>query len=221
VLQDLPPGAKIALEPGCHLDRYELLCLLGQGGMGSVWLARMDAGHGFDKLVALKTLLPQFAADVRFRTMFLDEARIASWIVHGNVVQILELGEQGGWLYQAMEWVEGDSLRRLMVAAERRAKPIPPAVGLRIIADACAGVHAAHELRDRTTGELIEVVHRDISPQNILVCSNGTTKIADFGIAKAKGRCAPNTTSGGIKGKIRYMAPEQALGKTLDPRACI
>jgi serine/threonine protein kinase len=207
------------LGPGSRLDRYELLSLLGQGGMGAVWLARLMAHLEFKKVVAVKTLLPQFASDPRFRGMFLDEARITSRLDHGNVVQTLELGEFGGWLYQAMEWVDGDSLRTLMMAMDREQQRMPPAIGLRIIADACAGVHSAHELRDRGSGELLDVVHRDISPHNILVCTNGITKVADFGIAKAKGRCSPETTSGDVKGKIAYMAPEQALGEDIDRRA--
>jgi eukaryotic-like serine/threonine-protein kinase len=216
-----PTDSPMLLGPGSRLDRYELLSLLGQGGMGAVWLARLMAHLEFKKVVAVKTLLPQFAGDPRFRGMFLDEARITSRLDHGNVVQTLELGEFGGWLYQAMEWVDGDSLRTLMMAMERDDERMPAAISLRIIADACAGTHSAHELRDRSTGELLDVVHRDISPHNVLVCTNGITKVADFGIAKAKGRTSPETTSGDVKGKIAYMAPEQALGEPIDRRADI
>jgi eukaryotic-like serine/threonine-protein kinase len=212
-------GSPTHLEPGCRLARYQLLGVLGQGGMGSVWLARLWGTFGFEKLVAIKTLLPSHAADPRFRNMFLDEARIASGLVHGNVVHILDLGEADGWLYQAMEWVDGGSLRNLISAAKRSGERIPPSISLRIIADACAGAHAAHELRDRRSGESLEVVHRDISPANILVSFAGITKVGDFGIAKAKGRLTSETLSGDVKGKIGYMAPEQALGRGVDRRA--
>ena len=206
------------LEPGHRLDRYELLCPIAQGGMASVWLARQHGKHGFEKLVAVKTILPAFASDLRFQQMFLDEARIASGIEHANVAQILDLGEEGDVLYLAMEWVDGDSLSKLFRAAERNGSVLPVGIVCRIIADTCAGLHAAHELRDKA-GELLNVVHRDISPQNVLVSTKGHAKLIDFGIAKARDRVSENTNTGFLKGKILYMAPEQALGRPVDRRA--
>jgi serine/threonine-protein kinase len=213
------PAASV-LTPGYKLDRYELLCPLAQGGMASVWLARLQGKHGFEKLVAIKTILPHFAADARFRQMFLDEARIASRIEHANVAQILDLGEQHDVLYLVMEWIEGDALSKVCRAVEKDGQLIPLGIILRILADACAGLHAAHELCDMG-GHLLNVVHRDVSPQNILVNNKGIVKVIDFGVAKARDRHADETTSGILKGKIQYMAPEQAVGKTVDRRADI
>lgn len=213
-----PPDKPSPLAPGYRLDRYELLCPLAQGGMASVWVARQVGKHGFEKIVALKTILPQFANDFRFRRMFLDEAHIAAGIEHANVAQILDLGEQHDVLYLVMEWVDGDALSKLLRAVEKKNLAIPVPIVCRIVADACGGLHAAHELRSRD-GELLNVVHRDVSPQNILVNSKGVAKIIDFGIAKARDRIAEDTNAGVLKGKIQYMAPEQATGKPIDRRA--
>ena len=209
---------ELRLEPGHRLDRYELLCPIAQGGMASVWLARQHGKHGFEKLVAVKTILPLYANDLRFQQMFLDEARIASGIEHPNVAQILDLGEEGDVLYLAMEWVDGDSLSKLFRAAEKSGQQLPIGVVCRIVADTCAGLHAAHELRDKSN-ELLNVVHRDVSPQNILVSTKGQAKLIDFGIAKARDRVAGDTSTGLLKGKILYMPPEQAMGKPVDRRA--
>ena len=124
------------LAPGYKLDRYELLCPIAEGGMASVWVARQRGKHGFEKLVAIKTILPKFAADVRFQEMFLDEARIASRIEHANVAQILDLGEENEILYLAMEYVEGDALSKLNRACQRKGLRIPTG-----IAPARAGRH--------------------------------------------------------------------------------
>jgi eukaryotic-like serine/threonine-protein kinase len=207
------------LAPGYRLDRYELLCPLGIGGMASVWVARLLGKHGFEKLVAIKTILPRYARDPSFQEMFLDEARIAARIQHVNVAQILDLGDQHGVLFLAMEWVDGDALSKLAHAVEARGAAFPPGIAMRILVDVCAGLHAAHELRDRG-GVPLEIVHRDISPHNILVGVQGTAKVIDFGIAKARDRAAGDTRTGSFKGKVKYMAPEQAVSpKTTDRRA--
>src|SRR5260221_3964194 len=140
--------------------------------MATVWLARMRGKRGFEKLFAIKTIRSELSEDARFEEMFLDEARIASGIQHPNVAQILDLGEQDGTLYIVMEWVDGDSLSMLRRAAMKRGGPVPLGIALRIMADACAGLHAAHQLKDRD-GNLLGVVHRDGSPQNILVSTAG------------------------------------------------
>jgi len=186
--------------------------------MASVWLARQHGKHGFEKLVAVKTILPLYANDLRFQQMFLDEARIAAGIEHPNVAQILDLGEEHDVLYLAMEWIDGDSLSKLFRASEKARERLPVSIVCRIVADTCAGLHAAHELRDKQ-GDLLNVVHRDVSPQNILVSTKGQAKLIDFGIAKARDRVAGDTNTGLLKGKILYMAPEQALGKPVDRRA--
>jgi serine/threonine-protein kinase len=206
------------LGPGFKLDRYELLCPIAEGGMASVWVARQRGKHGFEKLVAIKTILPRFATDPRFQRMFLDEARIASRIEHVNVAQIFDLGEESEILYLAMEYVEGDALSKLHRACMRKGLTLPTQVILRILADACSGLHEAHELRD-PQGRPLEIVHRDVSPQNILVSTRGMAKVIDFGIAKARSRVGSDTNSGVLKGKVQYMSPEQALSQTVDRRA--
>jgi serine/threonine protein kinase len=208
------------LAPGYKLDRYELLCPIAEGGMASVWVARQRGKHGFEKLVAIKTILPKFASDVRFQEMFLDEARIASRIEHANVAQIFDLGEENEILYLAMEYVEGDALSKLNRACQRKGMKIPTGVLLRVLSDTCAGLHEAHEMKD-PSGRALEIVHRDVSPHNILVSTKGTAKLIDFGIATARSRAGAETSSGVLKGKIQYMAPEQALGQRLDRRADI
>ncbi len=215
-----PPKPTSNLAPGYRLDRYELLCPIAQGGMAAVWVGRQHGKHGFEKLVAIKTILPEYASDLQFQKMFLDEAHIAAGIEHPNVAQILDLGEEHDVLYIAMEYVDGDAISKLHRAAERVNVRIPHGVLLRAMADACAGLHAAHELRDKE-GNLLSVVHRDVSPQNILVSHKGSAKVIDFGIAKARDRMGGETASGMLKGKIQYMAPEQALGKPVDRRADI
>jgi len=183
-----------------------------------VWVARQRGKHGFEKLVAIKTILPKFAADIRFQEMFLDEARIAARIEHLNVAQILDLGEEHEILYLVMEYVDGDAVSKLNRACQKKGIKIPTGVVLRILADTCAGLHEAHELRD-PNGRLLEIVHRDVSPHNVLVSTKGVAKLIDFGIAKARSRVGNDTNSGVLKGKIQYMAPEQALGRPVDRRA--
>ncbi len=205
------------LVPGYYLDRYELLCPIAEGGMASVWVARLQGKHGFEKLFAIKTILPQHASDARFQQMFLDEARLASRIEHTNVAQILDLGEQHDILYIVMEWVDGESLSRLYRTVKKKNLAMPQNVLLRIIADACGGLHAAHELTG-ADGKTLNVVHRDVTPQNILVSALGVARLIDFGIAKARDRLGEDTNAGMLKGKIHYMAPEQATGGDVDRR---
>lgn len=208
------------LPPAVRLGRYELLYSLGSGGMGSVWMARARAARGFEKFFVIKTLLAEHADNSDFREMFFDEARIASSIDHANVAHIFDLGDENGTPYLVMEVVDGESLQRIFRTLKKRNDLIPPEISLRILADVCAGLHAAHELRD-ATGQSRDVVHRDISPQNILVSMGGVTKVIDFGIAKARDRASAPTTTGALKGKLRYMSPEQASGKLVDRRCDI
>jgi serine/threonine-protein kinase len=217
----LIPARPSPLAPGFKLDRYELLCPIAEGGMASVWIARHTGKHGFEKFVAIKTVLPKFAADARFQQMFQDEARIASRIEHPNVAQILDVGEQHEITYLVMEYVDGESLSTVHRTLVKKGGLVPPGVVLRVMADACGGLHSAHELREADDGPLLGVVHRDVSPQNVLVSAKGVAKLIDFGIAKARDRIAGDTNAGQVKGKIRYMAPEQAVGGSVDRRADI
>ena len=208
------------IKPGDTLGRYELLMPVAHGGMAAVWAARMVGSRGFQKLVAVKTMLPALSEDPEFETMFLDEARLASRIHHPHVVEIVDLGDEHGWLYIVMEWVDGETIFTLNKRAKDRGG-IPLPLLLRIVSNACAGLHAAHELRDDRTGQLLELVHRDISPQNIMVSSNGIVKIVDFGVAKAHGRMHTTLAKGVLKGKVPYGSPEQLSGEKLDRRSDI
>jgi serine/threonine-protein kinase len=207
------------LRAGYRLDRYELLCPIASGGMATVWLARLRGKRGFEKLFAIKTIRTDLVDDARFQEMFLDEARIACGIQHPNVAQILDLGEQDDVLFIVMEWVDGDSLARVRKLLGRRDTTLPIGIVLRVLSEACGGLHAAHELRD-DRGEPLEIVHRDVSPHNILLATSGAVKVIDFGIAKAQNRQQGQTRTGIVKGKIQYMAPEQVKkGCTVDRRA--
>ena len=214
-----PPDLRL-LDRGDQLGRYELICPLAEGGTAAVWLANQRGCHGFNKRVALKTILPTHSAETSFRTFFMEEARIASRIDHENVAQVLDLGEDFGVLYLVVEWVDGESLRMLESAAAKNCVRVPENILLRVLADTCAGLHAVHELCD-DRGNSLNVVHRDISPQNILVSAHGATKIIDFGIAKTRNRLSSETAPGTVRGKLQYMAPEQALGLPVDRRADI
>ncbi|GAC1542562.1 MAG: hypothetical protein NVS3B10_06950 [Polyangiales bacterium] len=211
------PSDHGSLQPGTRLGRYELLVPIARGGMARVWAARLHGQRGFQKLVAIKTILPHLAEEAEFERMFLDEARIASGVHHPNVCEIYELGEEKRTLYLVMEWVNGDSLARVL-RATGKTEAVDPRVVARVVADACAGLHAAHELTDED-GRSLGVVHRDLSPHNILLTADGTTKVADFGVAKALGQLHEATSAGQLKGKIAYMAPEQVTGAAIDRRS--
>ena len=204
--------------PGDRLDRYELVCPIAQGGMAVVWAARLIGKHGFEKVVAIKMIRPEYASDLAFQRMFLDEARIAAVIEHPNIVHISELGEANGALYLVMEYVDGDALSKLLRVCSESDRTFPVNIACRIVADCLAGLEVAHELRDEN-GDPLGVVHRDVSPQNVLVSVAGVSKVIDFGIAKSKDRLAGETTTGTVKGKFSYMSPEQASGKQVDLRA--
>jgi len=197
---------------------FDLIAPIGTGGMARVWAARV---RGTTDIVAVKMLLPELAENVEFRKMFFDEARIASRVRHANVCSTFEMGEQEGTLYLAMEWLDGPSLMKVLRpgredVTECERIPIRPRIAARIVADACAGLHAAHELVGED-GRPLAVVHRDVSPHNLLMTSGGEVKITDFGVAKALGK-SHMTIAGQLKGKLAYMAPEQLVGGTIDRR---
>ena len=206
------------LGAGYRLGRYELLLPIAQGGMAVVWAARMKGSRGFSKIVAVKTMLPGLSGDPHFQQLFLAEAELASRIKHPNVCEILDLGEQKHVLYIVMEWVDGESLATLLGTCKRDKRPIPYAIATKIGLEASRGLHAAHELRS-AAGEFVGLVHRDVSPQNILVTFDGIVKIVDFGVAKAVALSEHQSTkTGHVKGKIQYMAPEQAFCDAIDRR---
>jgi serine/threonine-protein kinase len=207
-----------ALDETRWLGRYELLAPVGRGGMAIVWAARLRGTRGFTRTVAVKTMLPALSADPRFERMFLAEAEIASRIRHPNVCQIIDLGEDRGVLYLVMEWVDGYPLSTLLDAAKDARYGIPYGVAAWALAKAARGLQAAHELVD-DLGKPLGIVHRDVSPQNILATPGGLVQVVDFGVAKAKARTENLTRSGYIKGKVAYLAPEQAEGTDIDGRA--
>ena len=206
------------LQPGSRLGDSELLVRIGRGGMATVWVAREHGrAPNEDRLVAIKAMLPELAEEPEFVRMFLDEVRLVRSIRHPNVVNVYDVGEHEGVMWMSMEWVEGESLHTVIAEAGKR-RAIPPEMAVRIIADAAAGLHAAHELRDEHAAPR-GVVHRDISPHNILIGTNGAVKLVDFGVAKAVGRVSEATRAGQLKGKFGYMSPEQARGKPIDRRS--
>jgi hypothetical protein len=197
--------------------KYLLVERLAQGGMAEVFRAVYQGGHGFEKQVAVKRILPVFDGAREFVAMFVDEARIASSLTHVNVVQVSDFGELDGTYYLAMELVDGVDLGRLREAAARRGVALPVPIIAYIVAEAARGLAYAHEKRG-PDGTPLGIVHRDVSPQNVLVSYAGEVKIADFGIAKAAGKLH-KTESGAVMGKIRYMSPEQINGEPLDGRS--
>jgi eukaryotic-like serine/threonine-protein kinase len=199
-----------------RLDRYQVLGHLATGGMAEILLARVGGPSGFERPVVLKRILPHLARETGFVTMFLDEARLVAQIRHHNVIQVQELVHAGGELFFVMEYLEGESVAGLMRRLELRGTTIDPVLGAHILAESCAGLHAAHELTD-LDGKQQEIVHRDISPQNLFVTYSGQIKVLDFGIAKAQGRDT-RTEAGQVKGKFAYMSPEQCRSEPLDRR---
>ena len=186
--------------------------------MGTIWQAEQADGRGSVTKVAIKAIRDDLAGDAAFRGMFLEEARISSRFSHPNVVRVLDTGEHEGTMYIVFEWVEGRPLEALCRDAAARGERVPLELALRVAVHVCAGLHALHELRDER-GELLFAVHRDISPGNVLVTREGSTKIIDFGLAKARDRAGAATRSGVVKGTPQYMAPEQAMGQPVDRRA--
>jgi eukaryotic-like serine/threonine-protein kinase len=202
-----------------RVGRYEILARIASGGMATVYLARERNTGGFERDVALKLVHPHLRDVPGFTRDLIEEAKLAAQVRHPHVVVIHDAGIADEGVYLAMEYVEGDTLMGLLRKADEAGAPIPTPIALRVLVDALEGLHAAHELRD-DRGELAGLVHRDFSPQNIIVGVDGTTRLSDFGVAKASTRLG-QTATGIIKGKIRYMSPEQARGRPLDRRCDI
>ncbi len=203
--------------PLFFVGRYAVYEEIAAGGMATVHLGRFLGDAGFQKTVAIKRLHPNLAKDPDFREMLVDEARLAARIVHPNAAATLDVVAEGGELVLVLEYIHGESFGRLLKSAVRRGDRVPPRIAAAILAGVLHGLHAAHEAADER-GAPLGIVHRDVSPQNILVGADGAARVIDFGVAKAAGK-VHQTREGQVKGKLAYMSPEQLRGEAIDRRA--
>src|SRR5215475_11319095 len=203
-------------------SRYTILRKIADGGTAEIFLAKQHGAQGFEKMVVLKRIFTTFYADPQFRHMLVDEAHVAMSLNHSNIVQVLDLGESEGRYFLALELVDGWTLDRVLRRAKTAGVPFPPALALYVTAEVCRALGYAHgKSRD---GKPLGIVHRDISPHNVLLSAEGEVKLTDFGIAKhqnKQNRPSKEDQSLGklIKGKIAFMSPEQASGADLDARS--
>jgi TonB family protein len=215
------PAAPAATEGSAvsdHYGQYEILERIASGGMAELYRARRSGVEGFQKIVAIKKILPHLADNEGFITMFADEAKLAAQLNHPNIVHIYDLGKiEGGGYFIAMEHVEGRDLRAILDSARELGTPLPVPLAVYIASKVASALDYAHRRRD-AEGRDLHIVHRDVSPQNILISYEGDIKLCDFGIAKAASKVS-QTESGALKGKIQYMSPEQAWGKPIDRRS--
>ncbi len=206
------------LAPGAKLDKYEVVAPLAVGGMAELYVVRSRGIASFEKLCVLKRILPQHARDDEFVKMFLDEARLAATLHHPNVVQVYDIGVIDGLYYFTMEYVHGQDLSAIISTARSQRRGMKLEHSIAIVSAVAAGLHHAHE-QIGPNGNPLDIVHRDVSPTNILISYDGNVKVVDFGIAKAAAR-RTQTTAGGAKGKLSYMSPEQVRAdRTLDRRS--
>ncbi len=210
---------RLSAMPKIILDRYEILEEIASGGMATVYRGRMVGPVGFSRSVAIKRLHPHLAKEPDFVAMFLDEARLAARIRHPNVVPTLDIVVMDDDLFLVMEYVEGESLARLMELVTLRGERMPPAIAASILVGVLSGLHAAHEAKGED-GKPLGIIHRDVSPQNVIVGYDGVARVLDFGIAKAQGRLH-TTKEGRLFGKLAYMAPERVKGEPLTRAADI
>lgn len=202
---------------GVSFGRYELDRWLAQGGMANIFLATYGGPLGFEREVVLKVILPEFAHHPAFITMFLDEARLAARLSHPNIVQVYDLGRVSSYIYLAMEYVRGASLSRMLARLKREQRVLSPGLAIFIISELLEALVYAHARKDRD-GTPLSLVHRDVTPQNVLVSFDGQIKLTDFGVARARTNLHQNQP-GAIIGKYSHMAPEQCLGQAVDERA--
>ncbi|MGO9066935.1 MAG: protein kinase domain-containing protein [Myxococcaceae bacterium] len=205
------------MPPATRLGKYQLLRKLATGGMAEVFLAKTAGPMGFEKQLVIKRILPHLAEDPEFVQMFLGEAKLAAQLNHPNLVSIFDFGQSDGSYFIAMEYIDGPTVRLLLQRAREQSLAVPFVLASRIVCAAAEGLAYAHEFTDTVTDEPLQLVHRDVSPDNILISRSGAVKVVDFGIAKAKG-VSHHTQTGTIKGKVAYMAPEQLKGDALDRR---
>ncbi len=214
-----PPAVEGEEQLPKRFGKYTLIRKIAIGGMAEIFLALQRSVAGFEKIIVVKRILPHLAKDAQFVTMLLDEARIAATLNHPNVAQIYDVGQHDGQFYIAMEHVHGEDLRSVVRSMKgKNVTSFPLEHALAIILGMSAGLSYAHEQRT-LDGEAMNIVHRDVSPQNVLITFNGDVKLVDFGIAKAGRSNAEDTKSGKLKGKVPYMSPEQAQGLELDARS--
>jgi len=213
------PAGTLVPRDARDFGSYQLLAKLATGGMAEIYLARPSEGPSAKDMIVLKRILPHLAEDEHFVTMFRDEADLASKLVHKNVCHVSSFGQYAGTWFIAMEYLHGVPLSRMMTKLSKIGKMLDYRMVAGVICQACEGLHHAHEARG-PDGALMGVVHRDVSPPNIMVTADGTVKLLDFGIAKARGANS-RTRTGTVKGKNAYMSPEQILGKPLDRRSDI
>jgi len=199
--------------------QYELMEVISTGGMAEVFKARMKGVEGFQKIVAIKRILPHLTENDEFVTMFIDEAKLAAQLQHPNIIHIYDLGKIERSYYIAMEYIDGKDLRSLLRLIEEKGQRLPLGIALYVASRLAAALDYAHRKRD-FQGRAMALVHRDVSPQNVLISLDGDIKLCDFGIAKAASK-ASHTRAGALKGKLQYMSPEQAWGKDLDHRSDI
>jgi hypothetical protein len=209
-------SAEASAVPPRAVGRYAMYGEIASGGMATVHFGRLVGPAGFARPVAIKRLRPQYAADPDFVRMFLDEARMAARIAHPNVVPTLDVVDTEGEVFLVMEYVRGATLSHLVRAAKERGQAVPAIVSVGIVSAILQGLHAAHEATS-DLGERLEIVHRDVSPQNVLIGIDGVTRLLDFGIAQASGRLQ-TTRDGTLKGKLSYMAPEQVRNEPISPQ---
>jgi len=202
-----------------RLGRYEILRHLATGGMAEIYLARVSGIEGFEKQVVVKRILPRLSGDRELVSMFLDEARIAATLHHANIVQVFDIGRDEGGYFFAMEFLRGEDAGTVLQRLEKHHRQLPLEHALCIVLGLCAGLHYAHELRG-LDGRPLAIIHRDVSPQNVIITRDGGVKLVDFGIAKAACRLV-KTRQGSLRGKIRYMSPEQCRSDPLDRRSDI
>ena len=213
------PAPSPAAAVGTLFGQYELMEVISTGGMAEVFKARMKGVEGFQKIVAIKRILPHLTENDEFVTMFIDEAKLAAQLQHPNIIHIYDLGKIERSYYIAMEYIDGRDLRTLLRGLDERKQRLPLGLALHIASRLAAALDYAHRKRD-FQGRAMALVHRDVSPQNVLISLDGDIKLCDFGIAKAASK-ASHTRAGALKGKLQYMSPEQAWGKDLDHRSDI
>ena len=208
----------MGLQAGDTFGRYELVSWLGRGGMAETWRAQLMGAAGVTKSVLIKKVLPEYADDEAFISMFISEARISATLSHGNVAQVFDFGRVDGEYFLAMEFVDGQPLHRVLKRAMKSGMAtLPTPVAVFITMEMCRGLHYAHTRTDGS-GAPLGIVHRDISPDNVLIGYEGQVKIVDFGIAKAKLLRGFKTAPGVVKGKYLFFSPEQARGEEVDAR---